>query len=173
MFPVLIAAAMTVATAPASAAEGVACVTDQTSAEDVAWVGERILAGQDLADGEQVSRLSDHLAACILRFGWDEAHALRVSTLSVSEMGRTIALRRLAAAGIDHAALDRWFTAQSEDFRTRAFVDMSEDEASSVLETLAPDTLSPEMFERHGELVGGYLAALVVAFRIERGLPLE
>jgi len=173
MFSVLIAAFMTVAVPPASAAEGVACVTEQTSAEDVAWVGDHILAGQDLADGEQVSRLTDHLAACIQRFGWDEAHALRVSTLSVSNMGRTVALRRLAEAGIDHAALDRWFAAQSEDFRTRAFVDMGENEATAVLETLAPGTLSPEMFERHGELVGGYLASLVVALRVERGLPLE
>ena len=173
MFGVLIAAAMTIAPPVASASEGVACVTEQTSADDLAWVGDHILAGQDLGNGEQVGRLTDHLAACIQRFGWDETHAVRVSTLSVSNMGRIVALRRLAAAGIDSAALDRWFAAQSEDFRTRAFVDMSEDEASAVLETLAPATLSPELFERHSQLVGGYLASLVVAFRVEHDLPLE
>ena len=173
MFPVVAAIALAVAAPPAGAAEGVTCVIDQTSPADIEWVGDKILTGQDLSDGAELGRLTEHVGACIERFGWDEAQAFRISTLSVSHMARTIALRRLAAAGIDPAALNRWFAAQSEDFRTRAFVTMGEDEAAAVLETLAPDTLSPEMFERHGELVGGYLASLVVAARIERGLPIE
>ena len=173
MFSLLVAAALAVAAPASGITEGVGCVIDQTPAEDIEWVGEHILAGQELAEGEQLSRLSEHIAACIERFGWDEADALRVSTLSVSQMSRTIALRRLASAGIDPASLDRWFAAQSEDFRIRAFVAMTEEDAAAVLETLAPGTLSPEMFERHGELVGGYLASLVIAARVERGLPLE
>jgi hypothetical protein len=173
MLPVLFAAALAVAAPPAGVVEGVACVVDQTSPADIDWVGGQILAGQDLGDGAQMGRLTEHIAACIDRYGWDEPLALQVSTLSVSQMARTIAVRRLSAAGIEPAALDRWFAAQSEDFRTRAFVTMSEEEAAAVLESLAPGTLSPELFERHGELVGGYLASLVVAARIERGLPLE
>ena len=173
MFPVLAAAALIAAAPPAGITEGVGCVIDQTPAADIEWIGDQILAGQDLGEGEQLGRLAEHIATCIERFGWDEADALRVSTLSVSQMGRTIALRRLASAGIDPASLDRWFAAQSEEFRTRAFVAMSEDDAAAVIETLAPGTLSPETFERHAELVGGYLASLVVALRVERGLPLE
>jgi hypothetical protein len=173
MFPVLVASLLAIAAPPAGVEEGLACVIDQTSPEDIDWVGAHVLAGQDLAHSEQLGRLSAHLADCSERLGWDDAHALRVSTLSVSQMGRTVAVRRLADAGIDSASLDRWFAAQSEDFRTRAFVDMSEDDAAAVIETLAPDVLSAEVFERHGELVGGYLASLVVALRIERGLPIE
>ena len=173
MFSVLLAAALIAAAPPAGATEGVSCVIDQTPAEDIEWVGDHILAGQELTEGEQLGRLGEHIAACVERFGWNEADALRISTLTVSQMSRTIALRRLASAGIDAAALDRWFAAQSEDFRTSAFVAMSEDAATAIIETLAPDTLSPEMFERHAELVGGYLASLVIAVRVERGLPLE
>jgi hypothetical protein len=173
MLSVLIAAALSAASPNASAADDAACVTDQTSAEDSAWVGERVLAGQDLGNSEQLERLGGYVQACIQRLGWDEERAVRASTLSISQMGRTSALRRLSAAGIDHAALDRWFAAQSEEFRTRAFVEMRDDEATAIVETLAPAALSPELFERHSELVGGYLASLVIAIRVERGLPIE
>jgi hypothetical protein len=171
--PLSIAAALFLSASTAASGPDVACVLDQTSAEDVAAIGGEVLAGAAVEEGGVGDRLSRHIATCIERFGWDEAQSIRVSTLSITAMARSVALERLGAAGIDVARLDRWFDGQSEAFRTRAFVDMNEEEAAATLDTLAGQALSAELFERNAELIGGYLAARVLALRGERGLPLE
>jgi hypothetical protein len=169
----LIAAALALAAPSGTLAEGADCVLGQTSAEDASAIGSDMLSGGSGATGEIGERMTGHVAACVERFGWDEAQTLRVSTLSLTAMARGVALERLAGVGIDAAALDRWFDAQSEAFRTRAFVDMSEEEAVPVLETLAENTISAEQFEQNAELIGGYLASRVMVVRAELGLPLQ
>jgi len=169
----LIAAALALAAPAGTLSEGADCILGQTSSEDASAIGSDILSGRNAATGEIGERMTAHVAACVERFGWDEAEAVRVSTLSVTAMARAVALERLAAAGIDAAAIDRWFDAQSEAFRTRAFIDMSEEEAVPVLETLAEHTISAEQFEQNAELIGGYLASRVLVVRAERGLPIQ
>ena len=169
----LIAAALILSPSAAASGQDVACVLDQTSAEDVASIGGEVLAGAAVGEGSIGDRLSRNIATCIERFGWDEAKTIRVSTLSITAMAHRVALERLGAAGVDVGRLDRWFDSQSEAFRTRAFVDMAEEEAAATLDTLAGNAVSAELFERYAELIGGYLAARVLALRGERGLPLE
>jgi hypothetical protein len=169
----LIAVALAIAAPPETLAQGPGCLLGQTSAEDASAIGDAILAGRDAAAGEIGARMTAHVAACVEHFGWDETETVRATTLGITAMARTVALERLADAGIEAAALDRWFDAQSEAFRTRAFIDMSEEEAVPVLDTLAEQTISAELFEQHAELIGGYLAARVLVLRAERGLPLQ
>ena len=172
MISFLIAAALAAQARP-DLSNGVACVIDQTAQEDAASIGAEVLAGRDIANSGAFDRLTAAIRTCNERLGWNDALGLRVSTVSVSEMSRSGALERLAAAGIDADALDRWFDSQSEDFRLRAFFDMADDEAAGALETLVPDTLAMDVFERNSELVGGYLASRVILLRAERGLPFE
>ena len=171
--PLLIAAALFLSASTAASNPEVACVLDQTSAEDVAAIGGEVLAGANVGENGVGDRLSRHIATCIERFGWDEAQSIRASTLSITAMAHSVALVRLGAAGIDVGRLDSWFDSQSETFRTRAFVDMNEEEAATTLDTLSGQAVSAELFERNAELIGGYLAARVLALRGERGLPLE
>jgi hypothetical protein len=176
----MIATAMIVAalagTAPnVTDAEGVACVVERTLPADRLAIAESALgAGEARARSvEAEDRFSGHLAACAERFGWDDAQGLRISTLGIATMVRDAASARLAGAGIDRAALDLWFDRQSEDFRTRAFRDLAEEEAGATIMTLENGVLAPGLLEAHADLIGGYLAMRVLAERLARGLPVD
>ena len=169
----LFAAALAFTSPAPEAPDGISCILDQTSPQDQSLVGNGILAGTDLANGEIADRIGLYVAGCVQRHGWDEARALQLSILSVNAMARNVALQRLDGAGIEVAALDRWFDSQTEDFRTRAFLEMTDEEATPVLETLEATSIPLALLEQHAELVGGYLSTRVLMFRAERGLPLD
>ena len=160
---------------PAGTGDGVACVMDRTSPADRLAIAEGAL-GPERPPGppsEAENRLGDHLIACADQHGWDEPQILRVSSLAIAGFVRTVAQERLVGAGIDVAALDRWFDRQSDEFRTTAFHSMPEDRVDAALLTLEGDVMPAELLDAHAEIVGGYLAMRIIFIRVAAGLPIE
>jgi hypothetical protein len=154
----------------ASPQEDAACIAGRLSAADVAAIVEESMAG---GSSEALARITPPLNACSEGRDWTPSRRADAAAYTIGLVDRTSLGQRLAAKGIDPAALDRWFSRQDVEFRTTAFMGMSEAAMTTVFETLAGHEVPAATLEREGPMIGGYLAALVIIERIERGLGLE
>ena len=155
-----------------SVGEVASCVADRTIAADATHIADSAMSGEGLsADGEAIARLRQNVEHCTSASSANEEQTERAALLSVTLIaGRTFE-SRLASAGVDVSRLDSWFAAQSEEFRTRAFVDMDEQRAVQALQTVE-GVFSAELTESQARLIGAYVAARVMANRATGGFPL-
>jgi hypothetical protein len=170
LFPIAVTALLLAAPALATPGEDAACIVARFSAADATAIVEESIAG---GSSEALARLRSPLDACSEGRNWTPARRANAAAYAIGLVDRTAFGRRLVAKGIDPAVLDRWFARQSDAFRTTAFMGMSEADMTATFETLAGREVPAETLEREGRLIGGYLAALVIIERIERGLGME
>ena len=169
-YSIAFAALFLASPALASPREDAACMVARLSAADVTTIVDESLAG---GSNEAVARLTPPLAACSAGQNWTPRRRAEAAAYAIGLVDRTTLGQRLAAKGIDTGALDRWFGRQSLAFRTTAFMGMSEADMTTALETLAGHEVPAPTLERDGGMIGGYLAALVIMERIDRGLGME
>ena len=169
LYPIALVALLLASPAVASAPEDAACVVGRLSAADVETIVDESLAG---GSNQAVARLTPPLDACSEGRDWSSRRRADATAYAIGIVDRTVLGRRLAAKAIDTGALDRWFARQSVEFRTTAFMGMSEAEMTATFETLSDHEVPRATLERDGHMIGGYLAALVIIERIESGLEL-
>lgn len=170
LYPFAIMVLLLASPAAATPLEDATCLVGRLSAADVAVIVEQSMAG---SSSEVVARIAGPLDACSAGQSWTPDRRAGAAAYSIGLVNRTTLGRRLGAKGIDPAALDRWFARQSDAFRTTAFMTMSETDMTTAYQTLADREVPAEMLDREGPMIGGYLAALVIIERIERGLGME
>ena len=168
-YPFAFAASLLASPAVAGPQEDAACITAKLSAGDVETIVNESLAG---GSSEALSRVTPLLDVCGESGGWTARRRADAAAYAIGMLDRTLIGRRLAAATVDTGALDRWFARQSLEFRTTAFMGMGEAETNAVLGTLTDNEVPAATLEREGRIIGGYIAALVIIERIERGLEL-
>jgi hypothetical protein len=168
-YPFAFAALLLASPAVASPQEDAACIVARLSAADVATVVDESLTG---GSTEIIARLTPPLNACSAGQDWTPDRRADATAYTIGVVGRTVLGRRLAARGVDSAALDRWFARQDLEFRTTAFMGMGEAALATVIQSLADHEVPAAKLESEGQMIGGYLAALVIMERIERGLGL-
>jgi len=156
-------------TAPALASPGEdsACLIGRLSADDVSMIVAETLAGRSEA---VIQRLNGPLEVCSGSRGWVADRRGNAPGYTIGVLLRDTLQARLATQGIDAAVLDRWFARQSSEFRTTAFATMPQAQLEASLATLVGNELSLDAMERNGAAIGGYLSALMILERIERGL---
>jgi len=170
LYPIAFAALLLASPGLAAPPEDSACIVARLSADDVTAIVENTLTG---GSSEAVARITGPLNACSEGQDWEPRRRADAAAYTIGVLGRRVLGPRLAARGIDSAALDRWFARQSIEFRTTAFMGMSEAAMGAVYQTLAGREVPAEAMERDGGMIGGYLAALVIIERIDRGLGME
>jgi hypothetical protein len=169
-YPIAIVALLLASPAFAASREDAICIVGRLSAADVASIVDESTAG---GSNEAVARLVPLLDACSEGQNWTPRRRADAAAYAIGLMDAAILGQRLVAKGIDTDVLDRWFTRQSLEFRTTAFMGMSETAVNAAVETLADHEVPAATLERDGRMIGGYLAARVIMERIERGIGLE
>jgi hypothetical protein len=165
----VIAALFVASPALAGPREDAGCVVGRLSAADIAVIVDETLAGGSQAT---IGRLVGPIGICSEGQSWTPDRRANAAGYSIGIVVHRVLHDRLRAESIDTAALDRWFARQSIDFRTTAFTSMSQAELELAFATLAGREVTAEALERHGGIIGGYISALVIMERIERGLGL-
>jgi hypothetical protein len=166
-FSAATAALLLASPALASPQEDAACVIARLSAADVSVIVDDSMAGGSDAI---LGRITGPLAACAEGRDWSADRRANAAAYTIGIVVRGVLHDRLGAQGIDTAALDRWFARQSVEFRTTAFTTMSEADLGAALGTLAGHEVPADAMERYAPMIGGYMSALMIIERIERGL---
>jgi hypothetical protein len=169
LYPIAFAALSLASPALAGPQEDAACIVARLSAADTETIVEESMAGEST---QTLARLTPPLNACSEGRDWTPRRRADATAYAIGVVDRTLLKRRLAARVIDPDALDRWFARQGVEFRTTAFVGMSEAAMTEVFETLRDHEVPSATLDRDGPMIGAYLAALVIMERIERGLGL-
>ena len=169
-YPIAFIALLLASPAFAGPLEDANCIVGRLSATDVTTIVDESLAG---GSNESIARISPPLDACSEGQSWTPRRRAEAAAYTIALVDRTTLGQRLATGRIDTGALDRWFTRQSAEFRTTAFMGLSEAATAAAFETLADHEVPAATLERDGRMIGGYLAALVIIERIERGLGME
>jgi hypothetical protein len=169
-YPIAFIALLLASPALAGPREDATCIVGKLSDADVATIVAESTAG---GSNEAVARLTPPLDVCSEGQNWTPRRRADAAGYAIGLVDSATLGQRLVAKGIDTAALDRWFIRQSLEFRTTAFLGMSEDAMTNVFETLADHEVPAATLERDGPLIGGYLAAHVIMERIERGIGLD
>jgi hypothetical protein len=164
---IAIAALLIASPALASPQEDGACVVGRLSDADVSAIVEETMAG---GSNETLSRLRGPLETCSAGRNWTPARGGNASAYAIGLVVRRTLGERLVEHGIDAFALNSWFTRQSDAFRTTAFTTMDEAAREAAFATLVDHEVSAEAMERDGAIIGGYVSALVIIERIDRGL---
>jgi hypothetical protein len=170
LYPIALTAMLLASPAFAGPREDATCIVARLSAVDAATIVDESMAG---GSSEVLARMTPPLDACSEGQSWTPDRRARAIAYAIGIVDREGLGRRLAGRGIDTGALDRWFTRQGIEFRTTAFVGMSDGAMSAVFDTLADHEVPAAVLEREGPTIGGYLAALVIIERMERGLDME
>jgi hypothetical protein len=167
LFPAALAFLSISAPALATPQEDAACIVGRISAADVSVIVDETLAGGSEAT---MDRIVGPLAACSEGQDWTPDRRASAAAYTIGLVVRGGLHDRLGARGIDTAALDRWFARQSVEFRTTAFMSMNQADLEATVGTLAGHEVPADAMERHGAIIGGYLSALMIVERIDRGL---
>lgn len=146
------------------------CIVDQFTAAERAEVAA--LAQQNAEPPPALrSRLEAVGAGCAQSRGWTADNAGDIIGLALAVMIRDDAAPRLQQAGIAPASVDAWLARQDDQVRTSPEIGQSDAERL-VFDLHAQGVPMPSL-EANGQLLGAYVAALVIIERIERGLPLQ
>jgi len=119
---------------------------------------------------ETLGRLAGPLDACSAGRNWTPRQSGDAAAYAIGLVVRRTLGERLVEHGIDAFALNSWFTRQSDAFRTTAFTTMDEAARETAFATLVDHEVSAEAMERDGAIIGGYVSALMIIERIDRGL---
>ncbi len=171
MISTWIALALAAAQPGAESAEELACIIERITPAEASEIADNMIAG-DSADTNDGGLLR-YLESCADRYAWDDARMERITTLTLGVVGQREFGRRLIANGVDVAAIDGWFDAQSEEFRTRAFFDLDESAQEDAVASLFAGPVSQAQGEAHSALIAGYIASRVIALRAAVDLPLD
>lgn len=167
LYPAALALLLLAAPAMATPQEDAACTVGRISAADISVIVDETLAGGSEAT---MDRIVGPLAACSEGQDWTPSRRANAAAYTIGIVVRAALHDRLGARGIDTAALDRWFARQSVEFRTTAFTTMNQADLEAAFGTLAGHEVPADAMERDGPTVGGYMSALMIIERIERGL---
>jgi hypothetical protein len=155
------------APAAASPQQDSACLIGRLSAADASAITADLLEGRS---EPVIDRLAAGMEACSGEQNWAPSRRGDAAAYALGRVTRDTLHPRLVAQGIDPSALDRWFARQSLEFRTTAFATMAQADLEAGLATLIGNEVSIDQMERGGTAIGGYLSALMIIERVERGL---
>ena len=108
---------------------------------------------------------------CARRNGWPDARAEQIATVAYTILLRARGAALLQAAGIDPAAVDRWFDRQPEAARASASTDALDSEA--LARDLLRAGINPETVRSGAGVMGAYVAVRVAQERLRRGLAVR
>jgi len=153
------------------------CVLGQISAADRDVISEHSLRQEQFPDAVE-QRLRAAVTGCAERLAPSTAELEGALTDVLTTLYIEMAGPRLQRAGIPVAGLDGWFDSQSERIRANYGADSMDDNemervTASMLQAMEARGVPAATMGEHGALVGGYLAARSLRFRVERGMPME
>ncbi len=163
MTPVILGMALLLQ--PASPDAGLDCAWGAASAAEREAIADGMATGEATA---VIDAAGMRLRECAIRAGHDEATGPGFIALAFSELARSALRGRLAAQGIDPALIESWFAAQ--DAATRIAIP-DEAQGERVVLELNAAGVPMEALQQHAEMVGNYLATLIIPERVRRGLP--
>ena len=157
--------------AAAAPVDDAGCIVSRLSDADITTIVDESITG---ASDRTMEVLLPQLQACSQgQGGWAPRRGADAAAYTIGVVVKDRLGHRLADHGVDVAALDRWYRSQSVEFRTTIFAGMTDAERESAFAAMVGREVSAGQMERDGANIGGYVSALMVMERIERGLGME